>query len=143
MYKIIFYEDQKGNTPVLEYIESLAVRDDKESNIKFGKVMDYIDKLRIDGTRIGSNYAKHLEGKIYNQIQRLEMFGTRNGKPIIKHIEGEIWELRPVPDRILFAAWIENSFVLLHQFRKETQKTPRSEIEKAQRELEDFKSRNT
>ena len=117
MYKIIFYEDQKGNTPVLEYIESLAVRDDKESNIKFGKVMDYIDKLRIDGTRIGSNYAKHLEG--------------------------EIWELRPIKDRILFAAWIENSFVLLHQFRKETQKTPRSEIEKAQRELEDFKSRNT
>ena len=117
MYNIIFYEDSKGNSPVLEYINELATKNDK------------LSKSQVK--------------KIYNQIQRLEMFGTRNGKPIIKHIEGEIWELRPVPDRILFAAWIENSFVLLHQFRKETQKTPRSEIEKAQRELEDFKSRNT
>ena len=116
MYKIIFYEDKKGNTPVLEYIESLAVRDDKESNIKFGKVMDYIDKLRMGGTRIGSEYVKHLDG--------------------------EIWELRPVPERILFAAWIENSFILLHHFRKDTQKTPRNEIEKAKRELKDYKERN-
>ena len=116
MYRIIFYEDKKGNSPVLEYIEELAIRDDKEGNIKFGKVMDYIDKLRINGTRAGSNYVKHLDG--------------------------EIWELRPMSDRILFGAWVENSFVLLHHFRKETQKTPRSEIEKAKNELADFKERN-
>ena len=116
MYKIIFYEDKKGNTPVLEYIESLAVRDDQESAKKFNRIMDYIYKLQDGGTRIGSDYVKHLDG--------------------------EIWELRPIKDRILFAAWIENSFILLHHFRKDTQKTPRSEIEKAQRELADFKERN-
>ena len=60
--------------------------------------------------------------KIMYQINRLEMFGTRTGEPIVKHIEDEIWELRPTPERILFAAWIENSFVLLHHFRKDTQK---------------------
>ena len=117
LYEIIFYKDKNGDSPVLEYINELENKND--------------------------NFSKSQLKKIQNQIQRLEMFGTRNGKPIVKHIESEIWELRPVPDRILFAAWIENSFVLLHQFRKETQKTPRSEIEKAQRELEDFKSRNT
>lgn len=44
-------------------------------------------------------------------------------------------------DRILFAAWVGDSFVLLHTFMKETQKTPPAEIEKAENELADFKER--
>lgn len=116
MQKIFFYEDAKGNSPIRDYINELALKNDHISKSKFKKIA--------------------------YQIQRLEMFGTRNGEPIIKHIDGEIWELRPVPDRILFAAWVGNSFVLLHQFKKDTQKTPRSEIEKARRELADFKERN-
>ena len=31
-----------------------------------------------------------------------------------------------------------NTFVLLHQFRKKTQKTPKREIEKAKRERDDY-----
>ena len=117
MYNIVFYEDNKGNSPVRDYTNELTKKND--------------------------TFSKSKVKKISYQIQRLEMFGTRNGEPIIKHIEGEIWELRPVPDRILFAAWIENSFVLLHHFRKDTQKTPPGEIEKAKNELADFKNRNT
>jgi len=41
----------------------------------------------------------------------------------------------------LFVAWIDGSFVLLHHFVKKTQKTPRREIEKAKRELQDLKER--
>ena len=44
-------------------------------------------------------------------------------------------------DRILFVAWFDGSFVLLHHFVKKTQKTPRREIEKAKRELKDLKER--
>ena len=44
-------------------------------------------------------------------------------------------------DRILFVAWLDGSFVLLHHFVKKTQKTPRREIEKAKRELQDLKER--
>lgn len=44
-------------------------------------------------------------------------------------------------DRILFVAWHDNTFVLLHHFMKKTQKTPIREIEKAKRELADFKER--
>ena len=59
-----------------------------------------------------------------------------------KHLEDEIWELRPLRDRILFAAWTGDGFVLLHHFMKQTQKTPRREIEQAKRELVDFKQRS-
>lgn len=115
MYRIIFYENRRGENPVLEYIEKLALRDDKNSRIKFDNVMDCIDQLRENGTRAPEKF--------------------------VKHVRGEIWELRPLRDRILFAAWVGDSFVLLHQFLKDTPKTPVAEIEKAERELEDFKAR--
>ncbi len=115
MYRILFYENRRGDSPVLEYIEKLALRDDKNSRIKFDNVMNCIDQLRENGTRAPEKFVKHLRG--------------------------EIWELRPLRDRILFAAWIGDSFVLLHTFQKTTQKTPPDEIEKAERALEDFKER--
>ena len=115
MYRITFYENRRGELPVLEYIEQLALREDKHSRIKFDNVMYCIEQLREHGTRAPEKFVKHLKG--------------------------EIWELRPLRDRILFAAWVGDSFVLLHTFQKETQKTPREEIEKAESELADFKER--
>lgn len=115
MNEIFFYEDRKGRSPVRDYTNALALRNDKNSRIKLKKI----------------SY----------QIQRLEVFGTRAGEPVVKHLRGEIWELRPLRDRILFAAWIGDSFVLLHTFQKTTQQTPPDEIEKAERELADFKER--
>ena len=60
----------------------------------------------------------------------------------MKHLEGEIWELRPLRDRILFAAWDGCTFILLHLFMKDTQKTPRREIEQAKRNLADYRERS-
>ena len=59
----------------------------------------------------------------------------------MKHIDGEIWELRPLRDRIFFVAWVDDSFVLLHQFMKKSQKTHLREIEKAKREFADLTER--
>lgn len=115
MYKIYFYKDRNGNEPVKEYFEKLAARKDKDSRIKFNKIRDY--------------------------VKLLSEYGTAAGEPYIKHLEGEIWELRPLRDRILFAAWDGKSFVLLHQFMKQTQKTPRGEITKAIKNLYDYKER--
>ena len=42
----------------------------------------------------------------------------------------------------MFAYFDNNSFILLSQFMKQTQKTPPKEIEKAKRNLEDYKRRN-
>mgnify|MGYP000593466365 FL=1 len=50
-------------------------------------------------------------------------------------------ELRPLRNRILFVAWYDGSFVLLHHFIKKTQKTPAREIQQAKRELADLKER--
>ena len=64
------------------------------------------------------------------------------GEPTIKKLKGtDIWELRPIKDRILFAYWQDNTFILLHYFIKKTQKTPRREIEQAKRNLADYRER--
>ena len=63
------------------------------------------------------------------------------GYPYLKHLDGDIWELRPLRDRILFAYWNNNSFIILSHFFKQTQKTPKREIERAKRYLEDYKKR--
>jgi phage-related protein len=75
-------------------------------------------------------------------VRVLKAYGTQAGEPYIKHLDGEIWELRPIRERVLFAAWTENEFILLHHFLKKTQKTPASEIEQAKRRLEDYKERD-
>ena len=115
MYNITFYEDRKGHSPVRDYTNALAIKSDKNSQIKFRRIQREIGFLTERGTRIGA--------------------------PVVKHVRGEIWELRPLRDRILFAAWVGDSFVLLHTFQKTTQKTPPAEIEQAERELADFKER--
>ncbi|MCI8828993.1 MAG: type II toxin-antitoxin system RelE/ParE family toxin [Ruminiclostridium sp.] len=115
MHPIYFYRDRSGKEPALDYLRSLIKRKDKDSRIKANKINDYIEIL--------------------------SKYGTQAGEPYLKHLEGGIWELRPLRDRILFVAWYDGGFVLLHTFVKKTQKTPAREIEKAKRELEDLKER--
>ena len=67
--------------------------------------------------------------------------GTRVGKPVTKHLDGDIWELRPLSNRILYAYYKDNTFLLLHHFKKQSQKTPPREIEKAKKELKDYMRR--
>lgn len=115
MHRILFYEDRDGNRPVAEYLAELGLKKDKDSRIKYTKIRDY--------------------------VKALSEYGLQLREPYIKHLDGEIWELRPLRDRILFVAWHNGSFVLLHQFMKKTQKTPAREIEKAKRELADLTER--
>ena len=115
MYKIRFYKDRHGYSQVKAYVDELLESKDKSSRIKYNKILAY--------------------------LQVLQARGTYCGEPFVKHLAGKIWELRPLKDRILFAAVIENEFILLHQFVKTTQKTPRREIQKAQKELQDFMER--
>lgn len=117
MHEIIFYEDRGGRKPVLEYMQELGKSRSKDSRIKLNKINDYIQALSVYGTeQLTENYVKHLDG--------------------------EIWELRPIRDRILFAGVVGGRYVLLHHFLKQNQKTPAREIEKAKRELADFKERS-
>lgn len=115
MNKIYFYKDKREREPVYEYLKELKQNNKKDNRIKLKKITDY--------------------------IQILSIYGTAAGEPYMKHLEGDIWELRPLRDRILFAGYVGESFVLLHYFVKKTNKTPRREIEQAKRELQDYKER--
>lgn len=116
-YKIIFYKDENGKNQIKDYMLELNSNknNNKNSKIKFNKIISYMKMLQIKGLSLG--------------------------EPYIKHIENEIWELRPLRDRILFAKLNKNKFILLNIFMKCTDKTPRSEIEKAKRYLKKYKGR--
>ena len=118
MYEIIFYEDRDGKSEVADYIRDLRMKAEKNkhSRINFEKIVAYFDLL--------------------------EEMGTRIGEPVTKHLDGEIWELRPFRNRILYAYYKDNKFVILHHFIKKTQKTPSREIQKAKNNLRDFLERN-
>jgi phage-related protein len=117
LYKVINYKDRAGNDEIKEYLYELAQKQNtKDARIKLNKIMEY--------------------------IRQLETYGVAAGKPAIEHITGtELWELRPLRDRIFFAYWKDNTFVLLHHFVKKTQKTPPQEVKRAERNLKDFLER--
>jgi phage-related protein len=116
LHDIKFYKDKNGNRPVLQYLRELAAKTDKDSKIKLQKIRDYITYLRKEGKSAG--------------------------EPYVKHLDGEIWELRPIRDRILFASWNGDAFILLHHFVKKTQKTPEREIKQAERNFKDYRERS-
>jgi len=112
--RIIYYRSRRGNEPVKKFIEKLAAKKDKNSRVNFFKIRESLRLLSIHGLSLG--------------------------EPYIKHIKGGIWELRPIRNRILFAGWDGNKFILLHHFIKKTRQTPREEIDTAQRRLIDAKA---
>lgn len=118
MYEIIFFEDKNGKSEIAEWLKKLNEegKTNKLSRINFNKIVAYMDLLEEKGTRIG--------------------------EPFTKHIDGEIWELRPLKNRILYAYYKDNIFVILHYFVKKTKKTPKKEITKAKNKLRDFLERN-
>ena len=116
MFDIEIYEDKNGKSDIYEYIQRLNKSKSKENRQKLKKINMYIDLL--------------------------SEYGLTLTEPYIKKLDKEIWELRPLRDRILFASRCNNKFVLLSVFMKQTQKTPRSEIEKAKRLLKDYKKRS-
>ena len=116
MYDVLFYRDKNGKSEIEEYLYKLQKEKNKDSKIKLNKITAYIDMLL--------------------------KYGISIGEPYIKHLDNDIWELRPLRNRILFAYWDNNKFILLSIFMKKTQKTPQKEIEKAKKYLSDFKKRS-
>jgi phage-related protein len=115
---VITYKDRAGNDEIAGYIQELngKMEANKDARIHYKKIMEYIGQL--------------------------QKYGVAIGKPVVEHITNtELWELRPTRDRILFAYWKDNVFVLLHHFVKKSQKTPPQEIERAKRKLKDFLER--
>jgi len=113
-WRVVFYEDTIGHSPVWEFIFSLS--------------------------------EKH-QAKIVRAFELLEEFGLRLGAPYVRSLSGhrKLWELRVDVGRstcrVFYFAHTGQRFVMLHGFRKKTRKTPRQEIEMAERRMQDFLNR--
>ncbi len=114
-YDIEFYEDDRGNCPVADWLRELD--------------------------RANSKETRSMLKKVFFQIERLQNEGLGVGEPIVKRLDEDIWELRPIPNRILFGVMKGRNIVLLHQFRKQSQRTPKHEIEQAKREYQHWLKR--
>ena len=71
----------------------------------------------------------------------LNFNGTSLNENITKHVDDDIWELRPDNNQVLYFYFKNDTLVLLHQFRKKTQETPKRKIERAKAEGDDYLAR--
>lgn len=117
VYDIRFYEKADGSSEVWDFMEELRIKANvsKDARIQLNQIRLYIQLLADNGT--------HLP------------------EVITKHLVDDIWELRPGKNRVLYFYFEDDTFVLLHHFRKKTKKTPKAEIEKARREINDYVER--
>lgn len=116
-YTIIFYEKENGTSEIWDLLEELRLKSSKskDARIQYKQFLLHIQLLQDNGTHLPST--------------------------MLKHIDEDIWELRPGNNRIFFFCYRKDTFVLLHSFRKKTQKTPRSQIRKAKQERDAYLTR--
>ena len=117
MYRIEFYEQEDCKSELWEFLEEMRIKSvfSKDARIQYKQMVLYIQLLSEKGTRMPDN--------------------------ITKHIEDGIWELRPGSNRVFYFFFEKDTFVLLHHFRKKSQKTPKREIDRAKSEREHYLQR--
>lgn len=117
MFTVEFYERSNGDSEIWNFLEDLRNKSssNKDARIQFKQLSLYIQLLQDNGTNLPANVTKHLEE--------------------------DIWELRPGNNRVFYFYYADQKFVLLHHFRKKSQKTPLREIEKAKAERDDYLAR--
>ena len=76
--------------------------------------------------------------KVNNTLRLLEGFGTVLGMPHARQIEGRLWELRPGGNRLFYFLYVNNQFVILHGYRKQSMKAPEKEIDTARRRMDEL-----
>ena len=81
--------------------------------------------------------------KIRNQLRLLREFGIQLGMPQARPLKGHkpLWELRPMPNRLIYVAMTGRRFVILYAFTKKSQKTPQKEIKIAERRYRKLQDR--
>jgi phage-related protein len=104
-----FYETADGRVPVAEFLRGLDVK-----------------------TRTRFRWS----------MEQLRVRNVQARAPLVKHLAGDLWELREESDtniyRVVYFFYTGRRIVLLHGFQKKSQKTPRRELEQAQRYYDDF-----
>lgn len=111
-WTVVFYVEAGGRQAVREFLQTLDIR----------------SQARFDWS-----------------IEQLRVRNVQAREPLVRHLEGKIWELRRESDtniyRLLYCFLPGKRILFLHGFQKKSQKTPRREIELAQRRMNDFLKR--
>ncbi len=113
-FKVYFYENRNGESPVIEYLDSLDVK-------MRAKVYGMIAILQEKGNALREPYSKSLGDGIFEL--RCQFGGNIT--------------------RILYFFYCEGSIILTNGFTKKTQKTPDSEIVLATKYRSDYLQRST
>ena len=113
-WKVLFYVDEDGESPARAFLRSL----DPPTRARFGW-----------------------------SIEQLRIRNVSAREPLVKKLTGRLWELREESQtniyRVIYCFVSGRRIVLLHGFQKKTQRTPRGEIEIAERRLARFLERES
>lgn len=110
--EIKFYEDEQGNVPVREFLDSLDIKMRQKMLRSIQALQDMGISLRMPLSEALGDGIFELRAKIGSNISRVMYFFI-----------------------------IGDSAVLTHGFIKKTQKTPARELEKAKKIRDDYKMR--
>ncbi|MBI5044104.1 MAG: type II toxin-antitoxin system RelE/ParE family toxin [Nitrospirae bacterium] len=91
------------------------------------QVSDYIDKL-----------PKEQSAMIYAVLEDIKQYGLQAPLVSIRQIKGKLWEIKISQTRIFYVVIEGNTMVLLHAYKKQSQKAPQHEIETALRRMKDI-----
>lgn len=83
------------------------------------------------------NLEKSDQARLLRHLELLEEYGFNLSSKFVKKLSSQIWELRPGGVRLLFGK-VENRLVVVHCFKKQSQKTPRKELVTAQQRLDEY-----
>jgi len=110
--KAVYYEDLKGRKPVKEFIDSFDLK---------------------------------MRGKVLARIEFLAEHWYEIRRPYVDKIDKDLYELRVEfawnNVRIIYAYMFGDRIVLLHGFRKKTDRVPEGDKLKARQRMADFQSR--
>jgi phage-related protein len=108
-WQTLFYTDEKGRKPVEEFLKSLDIT---------------------------------TQARFYWSIEQLRVLNRQAREPLVKHIRGKLWELRRASSgniyRLFYFFYTGREIVFLHGFQKQSDKTPRHEIEIAEKRMKDY-----
>lgn len=108
MYELFYYEDRRGESPAEEFLDTLEPK-------VYAKAMKWMEKLEAEGPDLPRPYSDLVRGKIRELRVNFGSFDCR-----------------------FLYFFFGKKVVITHGFLKKTRAIPVSEIEQAERYMNDF-----
>lgn len=116
IFEIDFYQKANGRVPVKEFLLSLNPK------LRAKAILD-IELLQEHGNELKEPYVKPIKGKNNKGLYELRIKFSKDAA------------------RIFYFTYYDNKYILLNGFIKKSMKTPRKEIARALRYMQDYKNR--